>query len=116
MMYWKLTIPHNCFNFVFETRLGTHLGEWSKVMGYSLPSRHTVPKLTPDGHTNMEFGTSGEDSPELGQQPINSRSKYDAYRRTHDGTRTTREGNTNMLIFIVVYTGMTDGGGYTTSY
>ena len=58
----------------------------------------------------MEFGTSGEDSPELGQQPINSRSKYDAYRRSHDGTRTTHEGNTNMLIFIVVYTGMTDEG------
>ena len=41
--------------------------------------RHTVPKLTPDGHTNMEVRISREDLPELAQQPIFSRSKYDAY-------------------------------------
>jgi hypothetical protein len=57
--------------------------------------RHTVPKLTPDGHTNMEFWISREDGPELGQQPMNS----DANRRSHDGTRTTNEGNTKMWIF-----------------
>ena len=37
-----------------------------------------------------------EDGPELGQQPINSGSKYDANRRSHGGTRTTHEGNTKM--------------------
>ncbi|XP_030855966.1 UDP-glucuronosyltransferase 1-2 [Strongylocentrotus purpuratus] len=34
--------------------------------------------------------------PELSQQPTNSRGKYDAYNRSHDGTRTTHEGNTKM--------------------
>ena len=42
--------------------------------------------------------TSHEDGPELGQQPTNSRNQYDAYRRSHDGTRTTHEGNTKMWI------------------
>ena len=69
--------------------------------------RHTVRKLTPDGHTNIEFWISPEDGPEFGQQPMNSGSKYDADRRSHDGTRTTHEGNTKMWIFIVVYTRMT---------
>jgi hypothetical protein len=43
----------------------------------------------------MEFWISREDGPELGQQPMNS----DANRRSHDGTRTTHEGNTKMWIF-----------------
>ena len=84
---------------------------FSPILSFtSLCRRHTVPKLTPDGHTNMEFWISREDGPELGQQPINSRSKYDAYRRSHDGTRTTHEGNTKMWIFIVVYTRRTHEG------
>ena len=53
-------------------------------------------KLTSDGHTNMEFLILLEDGPELDQQPMKSRSKYDAYRRSHDGTRTTHEGDTKM--------------------
>ena len=52
----------------------------------------------------MEFWTSREDGPELGQQPMNGGSKYDAYRRSHDGTQTTHKDNTKMWIFIVVYT------------
>ena len=65
--------------------------------GKGIPSSpcHTVKKLTPDGHTNMELWISHEDGPELGQQPIDSRSKYDAYRRPHDGTLTTHE---NMVV------------------
>jgi hypothetical protein len=77
---------------------------------HRLCRRHTVPKLTPDGHTNMESWISREDDLELGQQPINSRSKYDAYRRSHDGTRTTHEDNTKMCICIVVYTRRTHEG------
>ena len=38
-------------------------------------------KMTSDGHTNMESLILLEDGPEL-----ESRSKYDAYRRSHDGT------------------------------
>ena len=37
-----------------------------------------------------------QDGPELGRQPINSRSNYDAYRRSHDGNRITHGGNTKM--------------------
>jgi hypothetical protein len=40
--------------------------------------RHTVPKSTPDGHTNKEFEILREDGPEIGWQPLNSRSKYDS--------------------------------------
>jgi hypothetical protein len=63
----------------------------------------------------MAFWISREDGPELGQQPLNGGSKYDAYIRSYDGTRTTHEGNTKMWIFIVVYTRRTHEG-YTTSY
>ena len=65
---------------------------------HRLCPRHTVPKLTQDGQTMKEIWTSHEDGLKLGQQPTNSRSKYDAYRRSHDGTRTTHEGNTKMWI------------------
>ena len=34
---------------------------------------------------------SREVGPDFGRQPINSRSKYDVYRRSHDDTRTTHE-------------------------
>jgi hypothetical protein len=43
-----------------------------------------VPKLTPDGNTNMEFRISRQDGPEIGRQPLNSWSKYDSYRRSRD--------------------------------
>ena len=42
----------------------------------------------------MEFWILHKDGPGLGQQPMNSRSKYDAYRRSHDGTQTTHKGHT----------------------
>ena len=56
------------------------------LMLTSLSPCHTVPKLTPDGHTNMELIFSPKDGPEFGQQPMHNRSKYDAYRRSNDGT------------------------------
>lgn len=62
-------------------------------------SRHSVPKLTPDSHMNIEFWISG--GPELGQKPIKSRSKYYAYRGSHDSTQT-RHSSTKMWIFIVI--------------
>jgi hypothetical protein len=55
----------------------------------------------------MEYGEVGH---ELGQQPINSRSKYDAYKRLHDGTLTTHDGNMKMWMCIVVYTCRTHEG------
>ena len=58
----------------------------------------------------MEFSISREVGPELGQQPINSRSKYDAYSRSHDGTWTTHEGYTKMWIFIKKFTRRTHEG------
>ena len=58
----------------------------------------------------MKFSISREVGPELGQQLLNSRSKYDAYRRLHDGTRTTHEGYTNMWNFIKKFTRRTHEG------
>ena len=40
----------------------------------------------------MEFSISRECRPDLLHQPINSRSYYDAYRRSHDCTRIQHEG------------------------
>ncbi|KAG1675634.1 Di-N-acetylchitobiase [Nymphon striatum] len=67
---------------------------------------HTVPKLTPDGHTNMEFLISREDGPELGQQPINSRPVWDIRLKIlqcavclflcHTVPKLTPDGHTNM--------------------
>lgn len=52
-----------------------------------LCSRHTVPKMTPNGHTYMKYWSLREDGPEFGQQPFNNnRFEYDAYRRSHDDT------------------------------
>ena len=50
-------------------------------MKNELCPHHTVPKLTPDVHTNMEFCISREDGPKLCQEPINSRSTM--YREGH---------------------------------
>jgi hypothetical protein len=52
---------------------------------------HTVPKLTPDGHTNLEFEISRKGCPEIGRQPLNSRSKNDSYRRSRDRIRSTQD-------------------------
>jgi hypothetical protein len=46
----------------------------------------------------MEFLISHEDGPELGQQPMNSGSKYDAYRRSHDAP-----GSNFIDIFLKLY-------------
>ena len=59
----------------------------------------------------MEFSISrAKLAPNLVNKPINSRSKYDAYRRLHDGTRTTHEGYTNMWNFIKKFTRRTREG------
>ena len=49
----------------------------SNLLMIALCPRHTVPKLAPDGHTNIDFLISREGGPELDQEPIKSRSKYD---------------------------------------
>ena len=54
----------------------------------------------------MDFSVSHEDGPKLVKNPVNNKSKYNGYRRAHDGnmnkirlqlshSRTTHEGNTS---------------------
>jgi hypothetical protein len=52
----------------------------------------------------MELNILREDGPEIGRLPLNSRSRYDSYRRSRDGIRSKHEVTSKMQIFYqVVY-------------
>ena len=46
--------------------------------------RHTVPKYTSDGHTNMKILISREVGPDISRKPVYNRRNFDSYRRAHD--------------------------------
>ena len=79
---WReITVEHYCC-----------IGEASyKDYSCCLCWRHTVPKLTPDGHTNVEICISREVGPELGQKPKTSTMPEKLHRRLYDGLRCTHE-------------------------
>lgn len=86
-----------------ELQQCTHIYIWH--MGkLCLCQRHTVPILTPDRLTHLEFRILREDGPELSQRPVITRirSKNDVFRRSHNGIRTICEGNTNMWFFYMM--------------
>ena len=56
--------------------------------------RHTVPILTPDGHTNMKFLISREVTPEDGNKIIFNRRHCNGCGRLHDVSRTIHGDNT----------------------
>ena len=53
--------------------------------------RHTVPKLTPDGHTNVEICISREVGPELGTKAKTSTMPEKLHRLLYHGLRCTHE-------------------------
>ena len=86
-----------------ELQQCTHIYIWH--MGkLCLCQRHTVPILTPDRLTHLEFRILREDGPELSQRPVITRirSKNDVCRRSHNGIRIKCEGNTNMWFFYMM--------------
>ena len=60
-------------------------------VGALLCWRHTVPKLTPDGHTNVDIRISREVGPELGQKPKTITMPEQFHRRLFDGSTCTHK-------------------------
>ena len=65
-----------------------------KRAGYFLCWRHTVPKLTQDGHTNVEFRAKFVPNFDINQSTAEV---ITMYRRSHDCTRTQHKGSKKVL-------------------